>query len=61
MDSKKWWQSKTLWTATLGMVGALVLTFVGDGAYQSWIALEAPVMAILTIVFRWTAKAGLTK
>lgn len=61
MNSKSWWASKTVWAAILGMLGSLLLAFGWDSQYQAWIALEAPVMTILTIIFRWTATATLTK
>jgi len=59
MDSKSKWKSKTLWTAIIGMIGALLLAFGFDQAYDAWLGLEVPVAAILTIVFRWTATTTL--
>jgi len=58
-DSKPKWQSRTLWVAVIGMIGALLLVFGWDNAYKEWVALEAPVTAILTILFRWKATTTL--
>ena len=61
MSNKEFWKSRTLWVAALGMVGALLLTFGWDSQFQTWIALEAPLMGILTIIFRWKATTTLIK
>lgn len=57
MDPKKWYASKTLWVAVLGIVGQLAVLAQGGITWPEFqAAIGTFVMAVLMFVFRLVTK-----